>query len=330
MKSGFDNLMCFEPVGRLAQFRKLKGSLHQLPTFLATAAGIKPAMDDWIPVQHLDEYVALACSSGLLIREDVMFEPLSEDENVAGIVGFDRLTTTYARGRTKQASQHSLACEAHVFLSRNRALLEEVYESGCYPLIAGDRAVVPPAIGAKRFGASLGYPSCCIKFFDMENDWGNRNHYHAIWKNSVSNASFICNHLLKNIGFSYVPFMPCAFSCKSTQEYAIAVRSEILTQDPGYCEIMDTILRKPFFVCSENRVYVLDGECRSTNEVCYSSVLYVGTEPRQDAYGSILGHGDELRIEENVVFVLRKGRLVSAFEVRQDSRPVERPFLVQL
>ena len=71
-------------------------------------------------------------------------------------------------------------------------------------------------------GALLGYPSCCIRFF--ESVWGNQQRADTTWfmtempdngEVKIASAPYT-SMMLSRLGVRFVPHLPCSFNCKSS------------------------------------------------------------------------------------------------------------------
>ena len=311
--------------GRFAAFIEAKGNAIQLPNFMAVVAGLKPAMDDWVGRNRVEQYVAVAKNFGLKVWEDVYFGPLESDEMLQGVIGRHLLNTTKARGFERSSSDS--ANQLHVFLSKENKYVKEAFESGWYPLIIDDRVVNLPLSDHRSFGLALGYPDCCIEFFRKHNDWETQNTYYATYSNSAKMLLSICNCIPKHTPLFYTYHMPCSFDCEPTVQLATKLRSFIATEEPDYARMIDKVLNSPVLAFSEDCAYLIVGEMPSENECNYSGVFFLGT-PGKDRYGNQLGRGNHLRIDENVVLVYKGKRCVDVVETRADKSAPEIPFLL--
>lgn len=88
----------------------------------------------------------------------------------------------------------------------------------------------------KTIGKLLGYPSCCIDFF--EKYWVEENYIDTTYPMSLSGTvgPKECNILLRWLGIRAVSHLPCSFNCKET--YNRAISNIDLGRSLGYNEEM--------------------------------------------------------------------------------------------
>ena len=311
--------------GRFEAFVEAKGNAIQLPNFMAVVAGIKPAMDDWVQHDRVEQYVAMAQEFGLQVREDVYFVPLEGDKELQGVIGRHLLNTTKARGFERPPSAST--SQLHVFMSKDDKHVMKAYESGWYPLIIGDRVMNLPLSDHRAFGRALGYPDCCIEFFLKHNDWETQNTYYASYANSPKRLLSICNCLPKHTPFFYTYHMPCSFGCEATARYGTELRSFIASEESDYARLIDKVVNLPVLIFTEDCAYLIFGEMLNRNECKYVGVFFLGN-PGKNRYSKHLQQGNHLRIDENVVLVYSGARCVDVIETRADKSAPEIPFLL--
>src|ERR1039457_6292546 len=103
----------------LADFLEIDPRGLQLPTWLATARSIKPAMDLWVRRDAVPAFQALAERSGLLHHIDCYFDRYCEES--LSKVPRECFTTT----RAALTRHPSSSAEAHVFVARSEASLRD-------------------------------------------------------------------------------------------------------------------------------------------------------------------------------------------------------------
>lgn len=312
--------------GRFEAFVDAKGNALQLPNFMATVAGIKPAMDDWVQTDRVEQFTEMARSFGLHVWEDVYFDPIERDEELRGIIGGQLLNTTKAKGFNLPPS--SSAASLHVFLSKNVDHAREAYNSGWYPLIIGDRVMDVPLSDHIASGRAFGYPECCIEYFRKNDDWESQNIYYAAYVQSNRSFSALCNCLPKSTAFFYSYHLPCSFSCEATVRYASELRSFIVSEDSSYAGLIDYVIKQPVLVIAENCAYLIIGEIQSEHECKYTGAFFIGSEPAVDRYSGRLQRGNRFRVVENMILVYRGRTLVDIIETRADKFAPEIPFLL--
>jgi hypothetical protein len=68
----------------LASLARARGSLGQLPQYAALIAGVRTALDDWVPIERLDSFEGTCRELGLYVLVDCIFEPLGEQTIISG------------------------------------------------------------------------------------------------------------------------------------------------------------------------------------------------------------------------------------------------------
>ncbi len=238
------------------EYTDLVEGTGQVIPFLATCAGVKPAMDDWVPAANWPAFRALAARLGLHVVTDAAFEFMRGREVPSAVVGGERLNTTRAFGHPPRKARPEQ--RMHVFLAKRRDDLRRVAAEGWYPLVISGRAVEKPWSDHFRFGAALGYPHCCRTFFAHHNDWWADNHLYQSFRNTGT-ARALANPLLKYTGISYAAYLPCSFDCEPTLAYAARVREVVRAACPELADYADSMLRRAFLVLSEWEIAGLAG-----------------------------------------------------------------------
>jgi hypothetical protein len=306
---------------RFTPFLQIDARGVQLPSWIATVNGIKPAMDLWVPRNNMAAFEAVTREAGLLYHLDCYFDRHSE---VLKELSDECFTTT--RAVLTQAPGRS--AEAHVFVSRSERLLREAVATGWYPLVVNGTMVEKHLADNALFGRALGYPHCCITFFQKHNNWQADNHYYAAYRSSEDRPCWLANTLTRHTAFFLAPHIPCSFSCKSTASYAAELFSLIGKELPAYASEVQRTLRAPMLYLSELRIYAFEGKLQA-NKLSYSKVGPINpTRPTDDLYSLLMG-GDECIVEANIVNILRRGRPAASYFARADRYGPEFPFLVQ-
>ena len=122
----------------------------------------------------------------------------------------------------------------------------------------------------RDFGRVLGYPKCCVEFFDEY--WGRRgyrdlNPIQLTRTYGISGEYFhhmsSCNVLLKGMGIRAVPHLPCSFDCSATNLFsalftrfigpaAVSLLTELLSMEVeyssyhGYAEVRTKLFKNIF------------------------------------------------------------------------------------
>jgi hypothetical protein len=316
-----------EPDVPLGQIISARGHWGQLYQYAAVLMGIKPALDDWIPVHRVSAFLATCRYLGLLVETDMVFRDLAED---AMISGAGRLCTTRAEGMIWDPSAvYPPGSQLHLFVGREPSAVKEAWRRGWYPIVINGQVVDKPLPDVAAFGRSLGYPACCIEAFSKHNDWRRSNSYEAASARTKLNASSLTNPFGRHTPWSYIFHLPCSFDCSITEEYSKALRESLRREQPGYAKQIESFNKLTFFVTNENRAYALQGKMRNPNHACYQSSFFLGGLRAEDVYGPLLAKGNELSIRDNLVLVLRNGELQGIIETRSDCSGPEAPLLIQ-
>jgi len=310
------------------EFALLKGHSVQITMIMAVVLGIKPCMDDWIPLDRLHDYKRICKKYGLYIYSDAIFSVVEKKEIPHSVIGRDRLTTTMAFGYAYSPDTvHNGS--VHVFVSRTKKHLDEALKDGWYPLIIHGRVIDKPLIDAHRFGSSLGYPDCCIDFFRKYNNWYRYSFLYESFKNTRKGTSnFLCNPFNKNTPYTYIYHMPCSYACKNTICLTKDLRLAIKNEEPEFVKIIDAHLRLPFLVFYERKYYCFDGVLRK-GRIYYQGVYFPDFTRGNNLYLDTLKRGNCVFIDNNDVVVLRNRTVRARIKVAKNAFAPEQPFLIQ-
>lgn len=317
----------------LRRYASLKGNSAYLSQLVAVMAGIKPAMDDWIPVARVKAIMELLKDIGLHVVVDNIFLPERVSSHLQDVEGSLYLNTTIGYGFPWSISNRYLLNRdglAHVFISREARLLETVRAHGWYPVIWKDRVVHKPWIDHARFGQALGYPDCCIRQFVETNDWRRNASYAVSLQLTVDKPSFLANPFAKHTLFSYISHIPCSFSCRNTISLANAIRDALKSFDLELVLMIDDFLKQKFLHISEDEIYCLvdmDG-MPDTYYAFYRRI------PSSKAVNNSLEHllllSDNIYVEDadNYVVVGRKGESIVG-RYRVSCQPSAFPYVIR-
>lgn len=163
--------------------------------FLAVYSGIKKSMDVWIPEEKFAEFQDFCKKYTLLINYDIKFIEIQDSKNIKSqVIGGKSLTTTKMHGKLLDDTEKG---SVHVFLAMKQEYLDDIYKSGWYPIISDNRVIKPSFHDSQDFGAALGYPFCCRKFFFERNNWLLYSFLWEIFRNSLK-FDYRCNCLWKD------------------------------------------------------------------------------------------------------------------------------------
>ncbi|GAB1824322.1 aKG-HExxH-type peptide beta-hydroxylase [Herbidospora sp. RD11066] len=293
----------------------------QLPTLIAVAAGLKPAMDVWVPAAGWQRFLRAVGDLGLMYHVDACFDRASPQ---IAQVPATQLTTT----RAALATTLRPGTEAHVFLARDRDALDRVVAVGWYPLIIDGVVVNKHRADHDKFGDALGYPPCCQDFFRRRNNWNDDNTYYAALLATEGDPSPLCNPFLRHTAFGLVPYMPCSYACPATIRYATRLSEVIAAELPGYLEAVNRALRKTVLCVSELRMYGFEGEKVTPGGVRYDGVESLYRVEAEDPLLGLLGAGDRCVVDGEVLLVYQGDDFVGGYPTRGDRHGPECPFVI--
>lgn len=304
-----------------------QGHSTQLPVLMAVAAGLKPCADVWVRAGRLKKFTDGCRKYGIKYRADVNFNTVTRSQIPGNIIGKGNLTTTFAYGRPFDPRLRS--GEVHLFISRSSEALEAGFRYGWYPVIVNGRVMEKPLADGYRFGLFLGYPDCCVDFFQKYNDWSQYNFLLEILRNTkYEEASFLCNPFPRDRIYAYIPHMPCSYGCEKTKLMAGRLRDVILKEEPIFARKIDQHLQMPFLVFYERKVYAFDGELKRGN-IYYRQVYHSGNGADYNPYEQDLCQGDRLALEGRSVVILKKGRRIKILTPPKVDFGQENPFFAQ-
>jgi hypothetical protein len=296
----------YEPV-YLKDICAARGGNSQLFLYYAILAGLKPALDEWIPTVQLDFYLQACEKYNLLTEVESIFFNESSDA-VRGAIGSEFLTTTVSCGAPPDSGYTG---RVHIFVSKSEKELDRIKRTGWYPLAINNRIVTKPFIDYMWFGDHLGYPKCCIDYFARFN-----NHARYVntlllpFQNTKTKPNYLCNSLVKD-SYSYLYHIPCSFDCCATAELSAELRRFIQGYDPGYAAYIDRHMKLNFVVFGERNIYAFDG-VPDGNTLHYNHCAFVDTYLYSGELINVFGQGDTLVFEEGKISVLKDDRLIQS------------------
>ena len=196
------------PRNRLAEYFDLTGGAGLFPQFCAVVARLRPGMDCWIPARNLNAFTRFAERLGLAAAADCAFRELPADMRER-VVGAETLCTTHAIGvRIEDAREGD---SVHMFVGVDKRATERLLACGWYPVVIEGRATHKPVVDHLDFGRALGYPECCVRFFETSNNWNKTNSYAEAYLNTQAAFDHRTNCFGKNLGYSLNFHLPCRF-----------------------------------------------------------------------------------------------------------------------
>lgn len=309
------------------EFVEIKRNSLQLTMIMATVKEIKPCMDDWVRVDKYDEYRKICKQYGLFIKPDAVFNVVDGRDIAERVIGRERLITTKAFGL--QFDKSIRDGSVHVFISKSRKKLENCFKKGWYPLIIKNRVIDRPLIETFKFGYDLGYPKCCIDFFQKYNNWYKYSYLYEALKNALKNKyNYLCNPFTKDITYSYIYHMPCSYNCRATIELNKKVRDAIYEEEPEFVRKIDWHLKLPLLVFYERKYYAFEGEIEN-NKLCYKNVYFIGQMLEENLYENDLRKGDCVFLEDKDVLILKRNKLIKRIKWQKKDFAPEMPFIIQ-
>jgi hypothetical protein len=312
--------------GILRSLVEIRSSEALLTQYVAIVAGLRHALDDWIPASHFQVFCELMAQQGLSVQADCVFRPLV---NHSMLEGRSLAPTTQATGLPfPQGMDDSPQTRVHVIVSSRSDWAAETLAAGWYPVFVDRRMVRKPLVDHRRLGIAFGYPECCVDFFINHNDWPRFNTL-ADAARASTRFRWETNCLLKHSPWSTLFHMPCSFNCQLTVDYSKKLLDALSQYDAGYARRIQASLRQCFLVISERLAYVLvDASVRDKARAIYHKAIFVGAAAEHDRYGELLARGNELEISDGVVFIYNDGKLIHTFETRCDQGIAEVPLLL--
>lgn len=302
------------PPDKLRGYCEARGGWGQAIAVLALVEGVKPAMDDWIPMKGLDAFGRWADLTGIHWTTDACFEFVAADTVAPEVIGRDRLNTTSAIGHRPAYGARG---SAHVFMSRDPERLRRTSDTGWYPVITEGRISEKPWIDHYHFGASLGYPPCCRRAFAAHNDWGSDNSlFQAIHR--AKRPLALCNSLMKHAGLSYSVHLPCSFDCPMTAKQATEVRRAVYQVSPELGRHVDRLSKGPYLVISEWEAFGFAGVRTDEQTIHYDNSWVAPSNHPNLALQADLARGDQVQVRGNLIVVSRGSTLVGVHTTRVD------------
>ncbi len=294
---------------------------QQLPSFIATVKGLKAATDLWVRSQKWESFCELAKYFGLFYYVDAYF---AQDIETVNNLPKELFTTTKA-----VFSKHfDRETEAHVFIAKSQESLVNITGSGWYPLVVDKRVIEKHLADHYSFGEALGYPPCCLNFFQKRNNWNFYNNYYETYRNTINTPTYLSNGFLRHIAFSLIPHIPCSFHCLESIDYAKKLTLLIKEESQEYlCEI-ERHLQTPILCLSELKIYRFEGRLISEKTVLYQSVEAIFPTSRNDSIYQMLIQGDTCIVEGNIVRIYQGSSQIDVYFARGDKHEVEIPFLI--
>ncbi len=311
--------------GIMKDIVEMRGSELQVPQYIAVLAGIRKSLDDWVPAPLLPKFLTTAKRLGLFVKINCSFKSFNSSYD---ILGAGVVPTTQSFGiLLSETSFQDPDTTVHVFVSSKKSCAEAALASGWYSLAINNKMINKPRIDHTRLGLAFGYPECCVNFFSKYNDWTTLNCLAEAAKRSEK-FCWETNNLAKHTPFMTTFHLPCSFDCKHTISYSNNLLVELRKHDKDFAENTRYFMRQVYLSISEVVYYLLLGaKYISKDRVRYREALYVGGKNHLDSISDILSKGNELRIENGNIVVLKDGKLKRSILTYCDRGKIEVPVL---
>ena len=271
----------------------------QLPMFMAVVKGIKPLMDDWVPIQKYQRFKEICRQYKLYVRPNCTFRTPSSS-TLEKAEGKEALSTTKKEAFPFDPS--SKEGSVHVYISNSEKVIEEAPRFGWYTMVVDEMVIANPVIDNLRYGLLLGYPKCCVRFF--MNDRQGVNQIYEAYKNTAGEPSFYCNAIPTDFTYFLIHNYPCSFRCRESIKRGRELLSAIREEEPEYATKIEHHLKLPLLVFRIRDAIAFEGKlCK--NEVKYSDSYYLSMpELGRASYNKFL-EGNRLKVTEDRILIFR-------------------------
>jgi hypothetical protein len=280
-------------------------SCGQLPQLIAVRKGLKPVIDELIPIEKYQEFKSVCSKYGLKMKPGWGYVEVAESRILDSIDG-DKLTTTKYFGFPFSGKQKEGF--VRVFIAKDEENIKLAQRFGWYPLVVKGRAIIKPFIDYLRFGKVLGYPECCVDFFKRYNDHSKFSNLYETYKNTNGELNYLCNCLFFDFTYSLIHHIPCSYNCKDTIKYAGALLKEIQNEDPDFAAKIEYYQKLPFLVFGEKNIYAFEGHSKG-NEIHYTKSMYIG-RPIDKKFGKEIEQGNHMIIEDEKIEIFKDNNLI--------------------
>jgi hypothetical protein len=304
---------------------------RQLPQYAAVAAGIRRAVDDWVPTDRFVRFRALMMRLGIVVEVDCLFEPSAAD---APVIGSEFAPTTWAAARPFcENDRLTPGSRVHVVVSSRAEWAADALAAAWYPVSINGRVLRKPLIDHVRLGKAFGYPDCCVDFFLRHNDWARQNTIAEAVRRSGS-FRWETNCLTKHTPWMLSYHMPCSFDCAESIRYGRGVMEAVRAWDAEYADAIAAFMRRPCLMLSERFACALDGgRAIGDHRYAYDRIDDLNAEvakrgPDHRRREVLLAAGDNVEIADATLLVRRGDEVVGVIETRADRDVVEVPLFL--
>jgi hypothetical protein len=171
----------------------------------------------------------------------------------------------------------------------------------------------------------LGYPQCCIDFFERSNNWTRTNSYAEAYLNTAR-FDYRTNCFGKNLGYSLSFHLPCRFDCSQTVRFSAPILQFLERTEPEYAAWCFEFLHKPVLCFNEREVVLWEGRVVGPGQVKYDGAANLFSMPERKL--DSIKAGNTIEIRERFVAVFRNKELVEVLEYRCDEFGPQVPLLI--
>lgn len=286
---------------------------RQLSMFIGVYTGLKPLMDTFITYDRFTALRDICKGEGIIVDHNGIMagiprETLLKRKEKLRDLGTTKLALLPFNPELKDAY-------VHTFISRSRDYIEQAQSLTWYNLFIGNKQYSQPAIDNYRYGRTLGFPDCCIKFysghngryFDGKKAWAWNTPW-EVFKNTKGAPSFYCNHIPMDHFYFLIHHYPCSYNCEATIKLAKSLLEAIRSVEPGFAEGIERTLKFPYLIFDEKKAFVLKGRIEG-NTVHYSDRYFLG-DGRDIRHYKEIFHGDRITLDDGRVRVFDGKELI--------------------
>lgn len=295
-------------------FAELEAS--QLPMFYSVYLGIKPLMDTFL---RYDRFLLLqeeAKKHGIILGHNEVMAVFPHEEFLRRKERFRNLGTTKLTAVPFDPSRtHSLV---HTFISRSQDRIDEARQLTWYNLFVGEFQLAQPDIDNFRYGDTLGFPRCCVRFYAAHNGRFTEDGFHWEWntpfevyKNTKGRFSFLCNHIPMDHVYFLSHHYPCSYNCPNTIDISGRLLKGIEKLEPQYAKLIEHHLKLPYLLFNEKKAFAFEGEIRK-NRIHYTECRFLGDSRDMETYKEIT-LGDSVEVGEEFILIYRDNEEIGRY-----------------
>ncbi len=296
-------------------FAKLEAS--QLPMFYSVYLGIKPLMDTFL---RYDNFLVLqeeAKKHGIIVDHNEVMAVFPNEEFLQRKERFRNLGTTKLTAVPFDHSRtHSLI---HTFISRSKERIDEARQLTWYNLFVGEYQLPQPDIDNFRYGDTLGFPQCCVRFYAAHNGRFSEDGCHWEWntpfevyKNTEGEFSFLCNHIPMDHIYFLSHHYPCSYNCPRTIDISGRLLQGISRLEPQFAVLIEQHLKLPYLLFNEKKAFAFDGEIKN-NRIYYSQCRFLGDRRDLETYKEIT-KGNMVEVGEENIIIYRGNEEIARYK----------------